>query len=253
MPNPHNLFDSETTSTASSNSLVEDAYSVETEEDVNERLGRMLQETRIHRLLNNPFDSNPGEVEKILKAARRKRMMMLAEEYYAHLQSTSDISKYLEMPFGQVIKTVYGLRELKKSTMFWITVNPREGTPAKDFLALFERYVKRKYIENYRYCIETRTDDGSCGGVHGHLLIETKSPHCRSTVSQHLVQTFGDCVGDPQRHIVIKAMYNEDYVERVKSYVGKTKHADDALIRRELGIADIVTNIQPGSETHAPA
>lgn len=109
--------------------------------------------------------------------------------------------------------------------LYWVTVNPKEGTTISSLNKRIEKYVQRKMIHAFNYAFEQRgkTIDEAGKGMHVHLLIKSKDKKAwfkRSTIS-----SFKALCGNEQA-IDIK-LYPMDYETEKIEYLKGEKWDDD--------------------------
>lgn len=127
--------------------------------------------------------------------------------------------------------------ESKQSDTFGVTINPMSDIDVPDFISRIRKIAERPYVKSVKWCLETRSDDGTCTGVHAHAFVTLTTVQTKNQLHTFLKGSFRKFCGNDQ-HIVCKTLSSEAYKEAQEKYVGKEKHADDKIIRAKYGLKD---------------
>lgn len=115
----------------------------------------------------------------------------------------------------------------EKTPYVFITINPKPGSDLLRFMDTIEKAIHKKWISEYYYTLEQRseTEDNAGDGFHTHILLyrDGKRP---SEISREFHSTFKEYVGNT-KHINIKYIPEKDY-DNVLAYI-KGEKTDDKM------------------------
>lgn len=138
-----------------------------------------------------------------------------------------------------------------------ITINPPDGTTLETLKTLVEKFVKRKWIECYWYCFETRgylepedgTEEGNeYVGLHSHIFLK-RGKHPPAHVQRDVDATFKELFenvpkGSLWHTMNIKYFKEEDvpnginYVKGWKKGLRKENFTADSLLRSDFALEE---------------
>jgi len=148
----------------------------------------------------------------------------------------------------RAFRAVIGHKDRRQSKSDWIflTVNPKDGD-YKNFVDSSNRFHNRAVVSNYNYCFEQRgEEEGDYHGFHLHSIFKRVGKP--SHVERQIHEVFNRYVGDPELHIRIKYV-SEEEIPKILEYIGghkrdpeKQKKIDnDKLMRQEYGLKGLYT------------
>lgn len=171
--------------------------------------------------------------DDISKARRTAMLRVITKEFERHYEE--HLSTYLrasspDSSLEYLAREFDSTRQVKKCKFFGITINPY---PEFDKFKCDAKIRSLDEIPDIDYVItktETRSDDGSCSGIHYHVALQFLTEKYISQVKQLIVKKFRKFVGN-KLHIKITAIKDETYKDNFLKYLQRTdKHSDDSLV-----------------------
>jgi len=173
--------------------------------------------------------------EEVAKAVRRGQLNAIAKMSEQIFQDMIVSGEYSAPPYlSRFMERYSNTLAMSKNTIYSVCVRPRRVDAPDEFIKSMHKYATSKIFESIRYTMETATDDGSCQGLHIHMLCRLAKPTPKSVLRQRLGQAFkrfGDC------NIDVQSLTDENKITNTENYIGKlpgegsTKHADDLIFR----------------------
>jgi len=121
------------------------------------------------------------------------------------------------------------------------TINPREGVDIINFLAKVRKACKKKWISNYIWCAEWRSEKE---GFHVHIRTENNKAKKPSEMKREMFSTFKNFV-DNKLHVNMRGSTKEDafinYVKGTKKGKPKPNALFDIQNRHKWKIPNFIT------------
>lgn len=189
----------------------------------------------------------------IIKKARSNVLTRYYETIFQEkLKELVEDPEKVRSPEGrQFLQELGNVIDLKSSDLMFITINPPEMERAEQelFINKVHQFAHRDKHKGYHYCFETRSDDGTCTGLHMHMLVRLDKKAAKSTIQNQTFKAFKKFVPDKMK-VCVKAMRNEAYLKSIETYIGRSgrgKHLDDAVLRSLYELEDVYKGGAPFS------
>lgn len=169
-----------------------------------------------------------------------------SRKYYERNDCNHDFNWYLKMIEGQM--SILSKPPPKKKRgrkidkfIYWVTINPKEGTPLNPFCEKMENFVKRSFVKNFAYSYEQRGKSSSemGKGIHCHLLFDKPRDLSPKQLLTRAMSTFGDMVGN-SKAIHIQTFPYDFRPEKIQYLEGaKWDQEKDASVKINLAWREI--------------
>lgn len=117
--------------------------------------------------------------------------------------------------------------DLSKNCTEWmfVTVNPRNDVTLEDFQIKIDKLLKKKWIDNYIYCIEQRSVEPNVySGIHTHMLIHNSVNKKFSEFKREFVSTVNS-ICDAQNPSILnfRSVKDDSDLKKMISYIKGSK------------------------------
>jgi len=131
--------------------------------------------------------------------------------------------------------------DVRFGNVLFITVNPRPDIQLDEFMKSLNKYVNKKWIEDYIYVIEQRgiTEDESGKGFHSHLLIWKPDNKRSSEVIRETKNTFKKICSVDNPAILNIQNCKEDDIDKRKNYMLGLKGLNDDPTKEQKQKIDV--------------
>lgn len=134
--------------------------------------------------------------------------------------------------------------DLSKNCTEWmfVTVNPRNDVTLKDFQSKIDKLLKKKWIDNYIYCIEQRSVEPNVySGIHTHMLIHNSVNKKFSEFKREFVSTVSS-ICDAQNSSILnfRSVKDDTDLKKMISYIKGTKDVSKDKTYKSDQIANTV-------------
>lgn len=187
------------------------------------------------------YASRLEQLEQALEGQCIERKIYLINDFLISISKPSNNSN----PFLRLDAS--GYQQRSPSLFIWMTVNFRPDLSLQDIRELLNRIASRKFMTQYWYSIEQRSEiPGIYTGIHSHWIIITNHP--KSQFKRDILSTLGKGIGNPLhvdvRYYPAKFLKEKlDYLKGSKWDADKwSKVQNDRIFRKENNLAEVYTN-----------
>ncbi len=163
------------------------------------------------------------------------------EFHYDRLLKYSDeLIEQIEDVYKDDFKDWIGERQSNRYKYIMFTINPKEGVNVEEFLKKIKKMLTKKWIKQYLYCIEWRSE--CMTGMHAHIkcwICDKKNPyHCKREVYNTFKYLVGNKSHVHPRYSNRKGCF-DDYINGIKDGKPKEFSEYDRNSRKLLGIPNV--------------
>lgn len=144
-----------------------------------------------------------GDYQQWLRAKQFAKTKMLREIAYTALKNELDdatLEFKAKVINDQILANYeHAMNKEHKSQLFSLCVSPKPGTSWLQFYGLCEKAMKKKWIKDFLYCYEQRSDEEPYHGWHLHACIARPEGKNPSEIRKEFLSTFKDVIGETKK------------------------------------------------------
>lgn len=188
----------------------------------------------LHDMLIDQLKQSPDFSQSEIDAIRKKAYtQVIQKKFYDYYQQQIEENPEFLTEKDSDIQLKYAIAKLSdrkdqlSSTHIFLTINPKEGVILQDLISKVEKCIKKKWITEFTYSYEQRSEEEATAGhgAHCHIVINRGTEPAKA--KKELKNTFKDICNVDNPHCLNIQFRKGDGVTKAINYIKGTK-ADPA-------------------------